>query len=821
MSGKEAALSELAPWISPVTDGLVLQKDGSLLACYSVAGVDIDTKAENSLDKARIDLDHATSLLGQNTTLFWRLEHKRKDPVRRGEFRNDIEDYIDQKYVAHLTNKGFYDNKQHVSILATPETGMHKFFSKVSHHVENGTNIVKAVFKAAKESILTASVFAFSQTELQSRIKDFENKLNSFEGASSAIGVKRLRMQEQYGLLRNSLNPSMQPRDVAYPETLLDVAFVESKIVFGRDTGLMETIYGTKYFSIIAVNEMPRFTSSGVLDSLLALDEEFTITTMYRQLGVKGSEDTLQSIVRHYKLTQLNLRNILKIVLKANTEVDEGRLTLASEASEALKRITSEKLQFGFANTSIMVIRDTKEDLEYSVGKIGRALNNLKIGPVRETQNLAAAFASSLPGCWAEQERLLLLSTQNISDLAPLSSAFEGSPINAWLTDQMGKDMPALTVMPTRLKTLTNINFHNSGGLGNLLIIGPSGAGKSIFANFLTAQTGRYSPRRYTFDRDRSCRIATLLNDGKFIDITGKYGESTPLNPLSLLLKGPQHITFVSNWIQYAMEAYGNGFLCSAKDIECISNTTAMFYESVKINPDFCRLINYSASLPDERLRTQLSPWVGAGKDAKFFDHIEDGFELADELCIEMGELLDQYPQAAALAIDYIFYRIEDSLKEGDPRPTYIKIEEGSFFIKDPVFSKKLNGSAVTIRKKNGNIWLATQSLQHIKEAPGFIVLQENFQNKIYLPNVDASESLYCNFFNLSSRQLSMIQNAIPNQDYILVTPNMTRQMIGRFPIEIVAACRSDDRAQLCFDRHHTSGNPNWKMNYINEMSRE
>lgn len=819
MSKKEASLSEMAPWIAPVSEGLVLQKDGSLLASYSVKGIDVDSKSESALEKARVDLDHGASLLGGDITFFWRLEHRRKDPVRRGKFRNEIEDFIDEKYISHLTNKGYFENRQYVSILATPEKGLHRFFSKVSHHIENGSNVAKAVLRSAKESLLTASVFAFAQNEVQSRIKEFENKLNSFEGASSALGLHRLKLQDQFGYLRNCLNPSMPPRDVAYPETLLDVAFLESKMTIGRDTGLLETIYGTKYFSIVAINEMPRFTSSGVLDSLLSLDEEFVITTMYRQLGNKGSHDTLASIVRHYKLTQLNLRNLLKIVLKTNTEVDEGRLTLAAEASDALKRITTDKLQFGYANTSILIIRDTKDELEIAVSRIGRALNNLKIGPVRESQNLAAAFASMQPGCWTEQERAILLSTQNISDLAPLSTAYEGNPVNQWLTGQMSGEQPALTVMPTRLMTLTNIDFHDSRGLGNLMMIGPSGAGKSVFANFLTAQTGRYNPRRYTFDRDRSCRISTLLNDGKFIDITGKYGDSTPLNPLSLLLKGEHHITFVSNWIQYAMESYGD-FQCNAEDIKVLSKATEHFYQAVSLQPDLCRLVNFAASLGDQRLRNQLAPWVGDGKDAKFFDHVEDGFELADELCIEMGELLDQYPHAAALAIDYIFHRIEDSLKDGEIRPTYIKIEEGSFFIKHPVFSKKLNGSSVTIRKKNGSIWLATQSLQHIKEAPGFAVLQENFQKKVFLPNPDASVSLYCDTFNLTERQLNMVRDGLANQDYIYVTPELTRQMIARLPKEIVAACRSDEMAQQCFDRHRDSAHPNWKMNYINEMCR-
>ena len=809
---KIAGLQELLPWLCPVTEGLVLQKDGSLLANYSIGGIDIDHRHAETLDAARDAIDRACSPFGDEVTAWWRVDHRRTEAFIPGTMENPISDMVNNIHLKSLSNGSYYENKHYFSVLSTPTKGLDKFFEKVGLHIENNVGVMKALYLALKDSVFTGNSFAFNANQTKNQIKYFESLLNGFEGATPFLKLKRLLLTDQYQFLHQCANPAVPKRPVQFPTSLMDNSLSENVVTPGSSMILFESPHGKKYVAAVAIKEIPPFTSSGILDSILEIDAEVSLCTMYRFLSKNTAHKIIKDIERHYRFTQFNLRNIIKILLKSEEEIDSGRIQIAEEAADALRRITAEKLQFGYANTTILCYGDTPEDCENVVKRVAKALGNDGFGCVQEDFNITSAFASTLPGQWSEQERMQLISTPNVSDLAPIRTTWQGDDVNEWLSEQSGRTQYALTIFPTRYKTLTKINFHVQGGSGHLMVLGPTGAGKSVFMNFLTYQTDRYNPRRYTFDRDRSCRISTLMNGGKFIDITGKYESATKINPLCLL-KDPRHIPYVIEWVQLAIESYGN-YECTADDVKEITEAVKLFS---RMSPDRFRLLNMAGLLP-ERLKKQIAPWIEGGKEERFFDHVEDAFELADEVCIEMGDLMDNHHKAAALAIDYFFYRITDSLKEGDERNTYIKVEEGSFFITHPIFSKRLNAATVTVRKRNGSIWLGTQSLQQIKEAPGFLILQENFKNKIYLPNESANEDLYMNKFGLMKVQFDAIKKGTPNKDYLWVNPNISRLIEARLPREIVAVTRSDERAQNVFDKHYRNREEGWQKAYMREI---
>lgn len=812
---KTSGLQALLPWICPVTPGLVLQKDGSLLANFSIGGIDIDQRNVETIVAAREALDRACSPFGDGITAWWRVDHRRTTAEIPGDMPNAIATLVNNQHLKSLSTGQFYENKHHLSLLSTPEKGMNKYFEKVALHMGNGKQVFKAMLIALKETVLAKSSYNYSANETKRHIATFESLLNGFNGSAPQLKLNRLELSDQYQFLHETANPAVPARQVRFPEQLMDIALAENTLIAGKEMLLFESGHGKKWVAAIGLKEIPKLTLGGVLDSVLEIDGEVSLCTMFRFLSKDTAHETIKSIERHYRFIQFNLRNIIKIMLKTEEETDSGRIQIAEEAQDALRRITAESLQFGYANTTILCYGRSPEECQSTVKKVVKALSNDGFGAVVEDFNLLASWASTLPGQWSEQERLQLISTPNVSDLAPIMTTWKGDDTNKWFTEQSGKTQYALTVLPSRYNTLTKINFHVQGGSGHLMTLGPTGAGKSILMNFLTYQTDRYNPRRYTFDRDRSCRISTLMNGGRFIDISGKYESASKINPM-ILLKEARHIPYVIEWLQLAIESYG-GYHCNALDLKAL---TEGVHDFSHFPHEDLRLINLVGMLP-ENLKNQLAPWCEGGKEARFFDHIEDAFQMADEVCIEMGDLMDNSPKAAALAIDYFFYRITDGLREGDVRPTYIKIEEGSFFMTHPLFSKRLAAATVTVRKRNGSIWLATQSLQQVKEAPGFLILQENFKNKIYLPNDAANEDLYTNVFGLTQRQFEMIKSGVPNRDYLWVNLDTTRMLHARLPKEIVAVTRSDERAQNIFDKHYREGRTGWQQAYIHEITAE
>ena len=181
-------------------------------------------------------------------------------------------------------------------------------------------------------------------------------------------------------------------------------------------------------------------------------------------------------------------------------------------------------------------------------------------------------------------------------------------------------------------------------------------------------------------------------------------------------------------------------------------------------------------------MRERLAVWTEGQKNGRFFDHVEDGFSLSDDLSIEMGDLFQNFPVAAALFMDYAFYRIAQILD--GKRYTVIEIEEAGFFFTYPKFYARLEIWAVTIRKLNAALLMATQSLAQVARVPNFEILKENIPNIIYLPNSDAINNLelYRDMFGLTLHQIKMISNAVPNRDYLWVTSDQTRMLQASFP---------------------------------------
>jgi type IV secretion system protein VirB4 len=119
----------------------------------------------------------------------------------------------------------------------------------------------------------------------------------------------------------------------------------------------------------------------------------------------------------------------------------------------------------------------------------------------------------------------------------------------------------------------------------------------------------------------------------------------------------------------------------------------------------------------------------------------------------------------------YLFHRIEQRL---DGRPTLVVIDEAWVALTKSFFGAKLEEWLRTLRKKNAAVWLATQSLDDLRQSEYRSVVLESCPSKIYLPNPEAQTpnmtEIYRDF-GLSDRQIEIIAEATPKRHYYLVSP--------------------------------------------------
>jgi ABC-type transport system involved in cytochrome bd biosynthesis fused ATPase/permease subunit len=138
----------------------------------------------------------------------------------------------------------------------------------------------------------------------------------------------------------------------------------------------------------------------------------------------------------------------------------------------------------GLWHGTVMVLSPSMDLLQTDSARCETMLESARLLPIRERLHKLSSFCATVPGSHGQVARWSKLRTQNLSDLAPLRTVWQGEPINAHLSEQTGVQCTALMVLPTR--HLTPYFFTGYvGDLGHLAIIGPSGGGKTTLMKVL------------------------------------------------------------------------------------------------------------------------------------------------------------------------------------------------------------------------------------------------------------------------------------------------------------------------------------------------
>lgn len=813
--GLSRSYSELMPWMIMMRPDMILNKDGGLLVCYSFEGVDVENLQTIDKDRYAMILEHALRVFDDRITLWWTVDRRRTDEFPGGDFPDEISNGINLTRKGEFQSGDQYANKHYLAILYSPVNGVSGFMDRIGYFSTTvGHNFIRSVWEATKASFFNQSTFAFDQAKLDDEAKSFDEMLGAFDETVKDLGLYRIEDAALLQYLHDRCNPASNNQPVHAPRipVYLDGWLPDNTMHVGHNNLLFE--HNDKhYVSAISVKDWPDMTHPGLIDDLLAVPGEITISQCFRYVDMDKAKKFIDGIRKHNLNSQKSILTYLSeaITNKESDKKDEGKVAAARDASDAMASLTTDNRVFGYYNLTVLSYGSTIEESERTIKYASQFLRQRGFLIVREKLHLLSAWAGTIPGQWGELVRWFFVNTANIADMAPIRTMATGNTRNDYLTSQTGRTCHALTVFSTEYSTPFYFNFHN-GDLAHTMVVGPSRSGKSVFDNFLTSQFRKYHPCRiYIFDKDYSCKIPTLLQGGKHVDLTGE-GGLVRLNPM-LLLEDKNSWTWLSQWLEMLMSSRGYEF--KAKD----DHSVWLALESVSALPKSSwKLSSLAPHLPIH-LSEQLQQWIGEGALSKYFDNSEDHFVLSDFTAIEMGGLFGNQRLATAF-LEYAFYRIQ---RELDGTPTMIYIEEAWFMLAEPRFESKINDWLKTLAKKNAFLIMATQSLDELAHANIFASIIDNIPNKIFLANSNANAhyDLYTKKFSLNPEQVDRIRNAVPKRNYYVVTPRMSRMITATFSPEILACLRSDSFAQKAFNAHYATRDEqeNWKQNYIQEVA--
>jgi type IV secretion system protein VirB4 len=294
------------------------------------------------------------------------------------------------------------------------------------------------------------------------------------------------------------------------------------------------------------------------------------------------------------------------------------------------------------------------------------------------------------------------------------------------------------------------------------MVIGPTGAGKTVLLNFLCAQSQKFLPKLFFFDKDRGAEIFIRALGGTYM--TPDVARPSGFNPFQQLEENNSNKAFLIDLLKVLVTS--NGETLDAADVEKIQEAVDGNY---KLPFEQRRLRNIAPFMGiggPGSLAGRLSMWHSKGSHAKLFDNSEGTVDFTSQRVfgIEMGHILqDKYTLAPALL--YLFNRIEEAL---DGSPTMIVLDEAWALIDNPVFAPRIKDWLKVMRKKNAMVVFATQSVEDASKSSISDTLVQQTATQIFLPNLKAT-TVYREVFMLSEREFLLVKTTDPSTRFFLV----------------------------------------------------
>lgn len=790
----------------------VVLKDGSLLSVLAFDGLDFWTGDPEARDRHTDRLGRALELLGERTALWWSVD---RYPANVPALSPDVplstvSARLERLHEESLHEPVPYRNVHHLSVITPPDAPL---------GAPGGREVVNRGWAARLGRRILAplghgTLVRHEEEALVERIARHDGEIAVLRDLCPELRWRPLREEALAGFLHDRLELGSCPRIFLRPDAYLDDVLAESFLETRRDTLVWDGPHGRIYGVVLSLRGWPQsgegaFTRPGGLDELLALSVTLRLSVAFRRIPKALAEAWIAKVQRHHLLLARSWRSYLREAL-SRERGESDRPQHAAAAAEAVRAQGSLAYQnFGYLNTTVVCYGRTPEEAEATAQSAVAALHRAGMLCVRERLHALGAWAGTLPGQWWEPLRWSLVGTANLADLAPTAGEDEGEATNAYLTHQLGRDVPALATFRTARGGLTRFNLHVDA-LGHTLVLGPSRSGKSVFVNFLIAAWQKYDGRTYVFDRDHSCRIPTLLQGGSYLDL-GDADERPALNPLKLLdAEGSR--PWLLRWLLGLL-----GIDDPSRDPEAERRLGEALDALTSLPEDRRRLLTLAQFLP-RALAAKLGPWLERGASGGLFDHCEDRLTFGTFTAVDLGTILSR-PGVAAFLLDYLFERIRRDL---DGRPTFIYVEEAWAALGDPFFAPRLETWLRTLAKRNACLVLATQSLAEIARSPTSALLLDNAPTRILLPNphAHAQRALYGDLLGLEAGDIERLSRAVAHRHYFVRTPRGGHLLDVRFPPRLLACLRSDARALALFEEARRNGE-GWVERYLAAVDRE
>ena len=581
---------------------------------------------------------------------------------------------------------------------------------------------------------------------------------------------------------------------------------------------------GNKFISCIAIDGFPGASSPGILDMLDGLPLAYRWSSRFIFLEQHEAEAALN----RYRLKwQQKIRGFWSQVIKSQKGmVNTDALEMTKQTEIAINDAKSGLVAYGYYTPVVVLMHEDRKFLEEQARYIRREIERKGFAARVESVNALEAWLGSLPGQTYPNVRRPLIHTLNLADMLPLASVWPGLRENP--CDLFPKNSPPLLHAVTTGATPFRLNLH-VGDVGHTLIFGPTGAGKSTLLATILAQFRRYWSRPYrdgsrlpanivAFDKGRSLFALCKASGGMHYDIGNDEADTPVLTPLVDIDSDSQAL-WAEEWVATAYELQANKPPSPSQKAE-IHRAMNSLREAPR---NFRSLTDFVSTVQDEELRAALTHYTITGAMGHLLDGKEDALALSPFTVFEINELMQMGNANAIPVLLYLFRRFERSLQG---QPSILSLDEAWVMLGHPVFREKLREWLKELRKKNCAVLLATQSLSDAVNSGLLDVLLEQCPTKILLPNKEADlkgtkdspgpADLYT-AFGLNSREITILKNGQYKRQYYYKSPLGRRIFeLGLGPLALSFVAVSDKESLAEIRRLMNEYGADWPLAWLN-----
>jgi len=749
---EEKSFEAYIPYSSLIDDSVVFTKDYRFLRTYKVEGVSWEIESDSTLKVNQRKIEGLLKALNNKNISFYVHSIRRKTSQDFDyKYESDYLTKFSDAYYKTFSNTSLYENVYYITLIYSPfNSAIDKKAFSQSKNNEKSTLIQKYLKRFDENSIL------------------FESLLKSYSLSRLSVYIdNKTKYSEQlefYGFLLSGSKRKVAVRNAPIHKYLTGGL---KRIHFGKNTAILDLVSNThKFMKIIEINEYDKDTKIGILNTLMELDLEYTITQSFTPMHTNDAKSHLKR-----KRNQL---------IQAQ---DDGKSQI-NEFEEALDKLVVGDMIVGKYHFVITLFADTKEQIIENTGSVISALSESGIEGIPADIALPASFFSQLPGNFRLRPRVHTITSPNFADLIALHNMPKGRAYNNCWGDCI---MPLKT--PNKQSYFLNLHRQKDNNdfgqffLANFLVFGESGGGKTAFLMLLLNMLLKYDNKdtfpkntpdhlkKSTFvflDKDKGAIGNILAIGGKYIEI--EKGVDTGFNPF-MCDYTEENISNLHSLMKLLVIQNGAKRITTAEE-ENLNQGIKTILRLAKEDRQYpiSLLTQLLADSPtdDDSLSKRLKLWTSGNTYGWVFDNEKDNFDFTEGykvFGIDGTEFLDDKDTKDPISY-YIFWRV---LELVDGRRFGLIGDEAHAWLENKVVRGFVYNKEKTIRKENGFLGFATQSIEDIVENKIARTMVEQASSIFFFPNEQGRESDYVNHLSCTPKEFDIIKKFRSENYHFLV----------------------------------------------------